>query len=152
MSTEQPSTEKPRLVGMNHVALEVGSIDEALAFWGAIFEFELRARSDTAAFIDMGDQFIALMKADKTERDDPRHFGLVVDDRSRVRDLARAAGAHVPEGRFVDIYDPWGNMIQIIDYKDIQFSKTEGVLRGMGLSDLAKTEAALQELANKNML
>lgn len=146
------SETKPRLVGMNHVALEVGDIEEALAFWGAIFDFELRGKSDTAAFIDMGDQFIALMKADKSDRDDPRHFGLVVDDRSRVRDLARAAGADVPDGRFVDVYDPWGNMIQVIEYGDIQFSKTDGVLRGMGLGDLTKTEAAKTELADKGML
>jgi catechol 2,3-dioxygenase-like lactoylglutathione lyase family enzyme len=137
---------------MNHIALEVGDIDEALAFWGAIFEFELRGKSSSAAFIDMGDQFVALMKADKTTRDDPRHFGLVVDDRSHVRDLARAAGAEVPDGRFVDIYDPWGNMIQVIEYGDIQFSKTDGVLRGMGMTDLQKTEAAQKELADKGML
>ena len=142
---------KPRLVGMNHVALEVGDIEEALQFWGAIFDFELRGRGDTAAFIDMGDQFIALMKSDTPHRDEHRHFGVVVDDRSRVRDLARAAGAEVMEGRFVDFYDPWGNMIQVIEYKDIQFSKTDAVLRGMGLEGLGKTEAARKELADKGM-
>ena len=136
---------------MNHVALEVGDIDAALEFWGAIFDIELRARGKTAAFIDMGDQFIALMKSDTPHRDEHRHFGLIVDDRSRVRDRAEAAGAEIlPTGR-LDFLDPWGNFIQVIEYQDIQYSKTEGVLRGMGLSDLGKTDAAKQELADKGM-
>ena len=144
-------TDKPRLVGMNHVALEVGDIDAALEFWGAIFDIKLRGKGKTAAFIDMGDQFIALMQSDTPHRDDHRHFGLIVDDRSRIRDLAEAAGAEIlPSGR-LDFLDPWGNFIQIIEYRDIQYSKTEGVLRGMGLSDLEKTDAARQELADKGM-
>lgn len=144
-------SDKPRLVGMNHVALEVGDIDAALAFWGAIFDIKLRSRDETTAFIDMGDQFIALMKTDTPHRDEHRHFGLIVDDRSRIRDLAEAAGAEIlPTGR-LDFLDPWGNFIQIIEYRDIQYSKTDGVLRGMGLSDLEKTDAAKQELAGKGM-
>ncbi len=143
--------EKPRLVGLNHVALEVGDIDAALAFWGAIFAFELRGRSDDAAFIDMGDQFIALMRAAPAGRDEHRHFGLVVDDRSRVRELARAAGAEMIEGGFLDFRDPWGNFIQVIEYRDIQFSKTEAVLRGMALSRLEKSDEARKELADKGM-
>ncbi|MEM9061662.1 MAG: VOC family protein [Pseudomonadota bacterium] len=146
------SDAKPRLVGMNHVALEVGDIDAALEFWGALFDIKLRGRSETMAFIDMGDQFIALAKSETPHRDDHRHFGLIVDDRSRVRALAEAAGAEIlPSGR-LDFLDPWGNFIQIIEYRDIQYSKTDGVLRGMGLSDLEKTEAAKQELAAKGML
>lgn len=144
-------SEKPKLVGMNHVALEVGDIDAALEFWGAIFDIKLRGKGKTAAFIDMGDQFIALMKSDEPHRDAHRHFGLIVDDRSRIRDLAEAAGAEIlPTGR-LDFLDPWGNFIQIIEYRDIQYSKTEGVLRGMGLTDLEKTDAAKQELADKGM-
>ena len=144
-------SDKPRLVGMNHVALEVGDIDAALAFWGAIFDIKLRSRGKNAAFIDMGDQFIALMTSDTPHRDEHRHFGLIVDDRSRIRELAVAAGAEIlPTGR-LDFLDPWGNFIQIIEYGDIQYSKTEGVLRGMGLSDLEKTDAAKQELADKGM-
>jgi catechol 2,3-dioxygenase-like lactoylglutathione lyase family enzyme len=54
---------RPRVVGFNHVALEVGVIDEALAFYGRLFRFELRGKSDSMAFIDLGDQFIALQKA-----------------------------------------------------------------------------------------
>ena len=144
--------EKPRLVGMNHIALEVGDIDEALVFWAAIFDFKLQNRSDTSAFIDMGDQFIAMMKVDEPHRDVERHFGLIVDDRSRVKELAEAAGAEILPTKRLDFLDPWGNFIQVIEYRDIQFSKTQGVLRGMGLSDLEKTDAAKQELADKGML
>ena len=143
--------DRPRLVGMNHVAIEVGDIDEALDFWGSIFRFELRGRTDSAAFIDMGDQFIALMKADEPHRDRERHFGLVVDDRSRVRELARAAGAEVPESWALDIIDPWGNFIQVVEYGDIQFSKTRAVLDAMGLGDLEKSDKARGELADKGM-
>ena len=76
---------KPHIVGVNHIALEVGNIDEALDFYGRIFTFRLRGRGNRAAFIDMGDQFIALMEGRKQAPDDQRHFGLVVYDRSRVR-------------------------------------------------------------------
>lgn len=143
--------QKPRLVGMNHVALEVADIDDALAFWGAIFSFELRGRSEDFAFIDMGDQFIALMRSGTEHRDGHRHFGLVVDDRSRVRELARAAGAEILEGGFLDFLDPWGNFIQVVEYRNIQFSKTEAVLRGMGLHGLEKSAKAQRELAGKGM-
>ena len=145
------SDDRARLVGMNHIALEVSDIDQALEFWGKIFQFELRGRSDTAAFIDMGDQFIALMKSDEPHRDRERHFGLVVDDRSKVRDLARSAGAEVPESWALDIIDPWGNFIQVIEYRDIQFSKTDTVLKAMGLDGLEKTDKAKKELADKGM-
>jgi catechol 2,3-dioxygenase-like lactoylglutathione lyase family enzyme len=147
---------KPTLVGINHVALEVGDIDAALAFWSAIFEFELRGRSEGAAFIDMGDQFVALMRSEAPRRpaarDEHRHFGLVVDDRSRVRELARAAGAEMIEGGFLDFRDPWGNFIQVVEYREIQFSKTDAVLRGMGLDRLGKSAEARKELADKGMV
>ena len=142
--------QKPRMVGMNHVALEVGDIDAALDFYGKIFAFELRGRSDTAAFIDMGDQFLALNKVDRPHRDDERHFSIVVDDRSAVRELARAAGAEVLDGRFLDFVDPWGNRVEVVDYDNVQFSKAPNVLRGMGLA-LAKNDSAKAELAKKGM-
>lgn len=145
------SDDRARLVGMNHIALEVGDIDKALDFWGKIFRFELRSRTDTMAFIDMGDQFIALMQSDTPHRDEHRHFGLVVDDRSKVRDLARAAGAEVPESWALDIIDPWGNFIQVLEYRDIQFSKTDAVKAGMGMAELDKSERAIKELAEKGM-
>ena len=158
----------PRLVGINHVALEVGDIEEALAFYGKIFRFTLRGRGKGQAFIDMGDQFLALMetslahdlvrKPDSTFRghartphqDRQRHFGLVVDDRREVEKLARAAGAKMVDGPFLDFLDPWGNRIEVVGYADIQFSKAPHVLRGMAL-DGVKSAKAKQELAEKGM-
>ncbi len=141
---------KPRLVGMNHVALEVGDIEEALAFYGSIFDFTLRGKGKGMAFIDLGDQFIALQEVAALHRDDGRHFGLVVDDRSSVRARVAAAGATLLPGPFLDFLDPWGNRIEIVDYRDIQFTKAPHVLRGMGL-DLGKSEKARAELAEKGM-
>jgi catechol 2,3-dioxygenase-like lactoylglutathione lyase family enzyme len=142
---------KPRLVGINHVALEVGDIDEALGFYGAIFAFELRGRGEGMAFIDLGDQFIALSQGRSQAPDTHRHFGLVVDDRARVRALAEAAGARMVEGPFLDFLDPWGNRIEVVEYRDIQFTKAPEVLRGMALAHLGKSEKARGELAGKGM-
>jgi predicted enzyme related to lactoylglutathione lyase len=145
------NSEKARLVGFNHVALEVGDIDEALAFYGRLFDFELRGRSETMAFIDLGDQFIALQKGRKQPADDGRHFGLVVDDKEAARTALKAAGAELLEGPFLDFRDPWGNRIEIVGYDNIQFTKAPNVLRGMGLSHLTKNESAENELAKKGM-
>jgi lactoylglutathione lyase len=142
---------KPRLVGINHIALEVGDIDEALGFYGAIFAFELRGRAEGMAFIDMGDQFIALSQGRSQAPDTHRHFGLVVDDRARVRALAEAAGARMVEGPFLDFLDPWGNRIEVVEYRNIQFTKAPEVLRGMALAHLAKSDKAREELARKGM-
>lgn len=141
---------KPQMVGINHIALEVGDIEEALAFYGRIFTFELRGRSQGAAFIDMGDQFIALMEGRSQSPDDDRHFGLVVDDRSNVRELAEAAGATMLEGGFLDFLDPWGNRVQVVEYRDIQFTKIPGVLKYMEL-DLEKSQEAKAELQKKGI-
>jgi len=141
---------RPRLVGMNHIALEVGDVQEALAFYGKIFEFTLRGKDDGQAFIDMGDQFIALMQTKTPHKDTGRHFGLVVDDRSSVTALAEAAGATMVPGPFLDFLDPWGNRVEVVDYADIQFTKASHVLRGMGL-DLEKSSKARRELADKGM-
>jgi catechol 2,3-dioxygenase-like lactoylglutathione lyase family enzyme len=135
---------------MNHVALEVGDIEEALAFYGRIFAFTLRGRGKGQAFIDMGDQFIALMQVSTDHRDSPRHFGLVVDDRSSVRALVEAAGGKLLDGPFLDFLDPWGNRVEVVAYSDIQFTKAPHVLRGMGLT-LDKTDKARRELAEKGM-
>jgi catechol 2,3-dioxygenase-like lactoylglutathione lyase family enzyme len=142
---------KARLVGINHVALEVGDIDEALAFWGRLFAFELRGRSKTMAFIDMGDQFIALAAGRSQPRDEERHFGLVVDDRAPLRRALEEAGAEILPGRGLDFLDPWGNHIQVVEYRDIQFTKTPEVLDAMALGDLDKSEQALKELAGKGV-
>ena len=146
------STRKARAVGFNHVAIEVGDIDEALAFYGSLLDFEIRSRSDSDAFIDLGDQFLALQKGRAQAADDGRHFGLVVDDKETVRAALVAAGISVLPGRFLDFRDPWGNRVEIIGYDNIQFTKAPNVLRGMGLSELTKTEGAVAELAAKGMV
>jgi catechol 2,3-dioxygenase-like lactoylglutathione lyase family enzyme len=142
---------RARAVGINHIALEVGDIDEALAFYGRLFEFTLRGRSATSAFIDMGDQFLALQKSDQQAAASGRHFGLVVDDKEAVRRALESAGVEPLPGRFLDFLDPWGNRIEIVGYDNIQFTKAPNVLRGMGLAHLAKTGQALEELARKGM-
>jgi predicted enzyme related to lactoylglutathione lyase len=144
-------SKRARAVGFNHVALEVGDIEEALAFYGRIFEFSLRGKSETTAFIDLGDQFLALQQGRRQAPDDGRHFGLVVDDKEAVRAALEAAGVALVPGPFLDFRDPWGNRIEIVGYDNIQFSKAPGVLRGMGLTHLAKNERALKELADKGM-
>jgi len=144
------STGRPRLVGINHVALEVGDIEQALAFYGRFFDFTLRGRSNGAAFIDIGDQFLALMQGRSEAPDRARHFGLVVDDKEAVRRALEEAGADVFPGRRLDFLDPWGNRVEVVQYDQIQFTKTEHVLSGMGL-ELGKTEDALGELRAKGL-
>jgi lactoylglutathione lyase len=142
--------DRPRLVGINHVALEVGDIDEALEFYGRLFSFTLRGRNPGAAFIDIGDQFIALMRTRKDDRDGARHFGLVVDDADAVRRRLAEEAVQVLGGRGLDFLDPWGNRVQVVQYDEVQFTKAEPVLRGMGL-ELGKTEAAIAELESKGL-
>src|SRR6478672_7049426 len=138
---------KARAVGFNHVALEVGDIDEALAFYARLFDFELRGKNETSAFIDLGDQFLALQKGRTQEADGGRHFGLVVDDKEAVRAALTEAGVAILPGRFLDFRDPWGNRIEIVSYDNIQFTKAPNVLRGMGLTHLGKNDNAKKELA-----
>ena len=141
----------PRLVGINHVALEVESVDDALEFYGRIFDLELRGRSARMAFIDIGDQFIALAEGRTQPPDRHRHFGLVVDDKEATRKALEAAGVEIQPGRGLDFLDPWGNHIQVVDYRDIQFTKAPDVLRGMGLDGLDKSDRALAELREKGL-
>ena len=140
--------DRARLVGINHVALEVGDIEEALAWYGRIFEFGLRGRGARMAFIDMGDQFIALASGRTQPPDEHRHFGLVVDNKQRTLAAARAAGADI---RGNDIRDPWGNNLQIVGNDDVQFTKAPEVLRGMGLEGLEKSQGAREELRRKGL-
>ena len=137
-----------RAVGVNHIALEVGSIDEALAFYGKLFEVELRGRVRGMAFVDLGDQFIALAEGRTQPPDAARHFGLVVDDVPAVLAAARDAGVAIFGGN--SFLDPWGNHVQVVAYADIQFTKTPEILRGMGL-ELEKSESALAELREKGL-
>jgi len=143
--------ENARVVGLNHVALEVGDIDAALAFYGRLFEFTLRGRSESMAFVDLGDQFIALQKGRKQQADDGRHFGLVVDDKEAARNALKAAGVALIDGPFLDFRDPWGNRVEIVGYDNVQFTKAPNVLRGMGLTHLTKNDSAKKELDEKGM-
>ncbi|HWH12688.1 MAG TPA: VOC family protein [Solirubrobacteraceae bacterium] len=145
--------DRARLVGINHIALEVGEIDAALDFYGRVLAFELRGRvGSRMAFVDAGDQFIALSAGRTQPADDARHFGLVVDDAAAVRRSLEAAGVEILAGAGLDFRDPWGNRIQIVQYDEIQFLKAPGVLRAMGLEELGKTEDALGQLRAKGVV
>ena len=143
------SDHRLRAVGINHVALEVGDIGEALEFYGKLFDVEVLSRSDTDAFIGLGDQFIALFRGGSDARDTSRHFGLVVDDPAKGRAILEALGIELMAGPGVNFNDPWGNYVQLVTYGKIQFTKTPAVLRAMGMDDLEKTEAAKREIADK---
>jgi lactoylglutathione lyase len=141
-----------RLVGINHVALEVGSIDEALAFWERLFgPLTLRGRLPSMAFVDMGDQFVALSAPRSQPPDTHRHVGIVADDKEAVRAAAVAAGIEVSAPPALDLRDPWGNFLQIVDYREIQFTKAPSILAGMGYAGLEKTDAAIAELRRKGL-
>jgi len=144
-------SDKARIVGINHIALEVGNIDQALSFYDRVFEFSLRGRGEQMAFIDMGDQFIALFEGHGQQADGGRHFGLVVDDKEKVREQLQSAGVKLLPGRGVEFHDPWGNRVQIVEYGNIQFTKHPAVLKAMGCAELRKSPAALDELAKKGM-
>jgi catechol 2,3-dioxygenase-like lactoylglutathione lyase family enzyme len=144
-----------KAIGINHVALEVGDIDEAVDFYQSLLQIELRGRSEKMAFLDLGDQFLALSEGRKQEPDSHRHFGFVVDNKEAVRHLARELGCTMLSSPFpdgLDFLDPWGNRLQFVEYRTIQFSKTDAVLNGMGLSDLDKSETAKDELRKKSLL
>jgi lactoylglutathione lyase len=143
-------TKKARALGINHVVLEVGNLDEALEFYGAIFDFALRGKSEHNAFIDLGDQFIQLSLGKTQSADDKRHFGFVVDHREPVRLALQKLGVELI-GQRLNFRDPWGNRIEVVPYDDIQFTKATHVLKGMGVSALKKTSNAIDELKKKGM-
>jgi lactoylglutathione lyase len=140
-----------RLIGVNHVALEVGDVDAALDLYGRLFSFELRGRGGGMAFIDMGDQFLALAQGRRQGPDDGRHFGLVVDDKEAVRAAAEREGLEVLPGRRLDFLDPWGNRFEIVDYRDIQFERAPGVKRKLGIEGLEKRDAARDEIHERGL-
>jgi predicted enzyme related to lactoylglutathione lyase len=148
MATIMERKLKPKLVGINHVALEVDNVEAALEFYGKIFELELRGQAGRMAFIDIGDQFIALAEGRRQSPDEHRHFGLVVDDKEETLRAAREAGAEVRGNTFTD---PWGNNVQVVAYEDVQFTKAPEILDAMGLDGLVKTERALEELRAKGI-
>lgn len=142
---------RAKLVGFNHVAVMVGDVEEALEFYGRLFEIELRGRSPGMAFIDAGDQFIALSEGSTETVDEHRHIGLVVDSKEAVRRALKERGIELLPGRGVDFLDPWGNRWQVVQYSEVQFTKAPHVLWGMGLGHLKKTEDALEQLRRKGL-
>ena len=142
---------KASFLGVNHVAVEVGDIEEALKFYGSLFKLELRGRGPGMAFVDAGDQFIALSEGRTQPPDDHRHLGLVVDDKEAVRRALKELNVEVLPGKGLDFRDPWGNRWQVVEYANVQFTKAPNVLRGMGLERLRKNERALRELDSKGM-
>ena len=149
--TKQAAAPKAHAIGINHIALEVGSVDEALEFYGRFLEFEIHERSNTEAFIYFGDQFINFTKNSDRRPDRLRHFGIAVDDKPLARRTLEAMGVKLLDSRFLDFLDPWGNRVEITTYANIQYTKADHVLRGMGLSHIKKTEQALEELRAKGM-
>jgi len=146
-----PMGSRARLVGFNHVAVEVDDVEEALEFYGRVFDFELRGRGPKMAFIDAGDQFIAVSGERTQPPDSHRHVGIVVDDRKAVRRALRELDVGILPGRGLDFLDPWGNRWQVVEYRDVQFTKTPEVLRGMGLEGLEKAPEAKEELREKGL-
>jgi catechol 2,3-dioxygenase-like lactoylglutathione lyase family enzyme len=141
-----------RAVGINHVALEVGDLEAAIEFYRSLFGFSEPEREHGMAFLDMGDQFLALSAGRSAPPDDARHFGLVVDDKDAVRTALAGAGVTVSPPPRLNFRDPWGNFVQVVDYREIQFTKTPAVLRGMGLEGLGKRDAAIEELRAKGLV
>jgi catechol 2,3-dioxygenase-like lactoylglutathione lyase family enzyme len=140
-----------RLIGINHVALEVGDLEAALALYERLFAFELRGRAGRMAFIDMGDQFLAVAEGRTQGPESGRHFGLVVDDKEAVRAAVEREGLEMLPGRRLDFYDPWGNRFEIVAYADIQFERAPGVKRKLGIEALEKSERARAEIAERGL-
>jgi lactoylglutathione lyase len=143
--------DRARLIGINHVALEVGDVEAALELYGRLFSFELRGRAGGTAFIDMGDQFLALQQGRRQEPDEGRHFGLVVDDKAAVRAAVEREGLRIVPGRRLDFFDPWGNRFEVVAYEDIQFERAPGVKRRLGIEGLEKTRAARAEIRDRGL-
>jgi catechol 2,3-dioxygenase-like lactoylglutathione lyase family enzyme len=148
-----PMDGKARLVGINHIALEVADVDAALELYGRLFAFELRGRAGRMAFVDMGDQFIALSEGRTQEPDGARHFGLVVDDVDAARAAVEREGLEVlgARGQSFDFRDPWGNRFQVVGYRNIQFERTDGVRRKLGIVGVEKTAAARREISDRGL-
>ena len=142
---------KATAIGINHVALEVGNIAEALAFYGSFLNFTITSQSEDAAFIYFGDQFINFAKGRTQTPDEKRHFGIAVDNKELVRDTLIEMDVALLGGRFLDFLDPWGNRIEITTYTNIMFSKTTAILRGMDMDHLQKTDQALAQLSKHGL-
>jgi catechol 2,3-dioxygenase-like lactoylglutathione lyase family enzyme len=142
-----------RAIGINHIAFEVDDLDEALQWYERYFEFTLRGRRPTMAWIDLGDQFLALSEraGAHPEPDRDRHVGFVVQDKEELRAALKAGGEDVAPRGSLRVRDPSGNQLEIVDYRDVQFSKAPEVLRGMGLDGVNKAPSAIKELRDKGL-
>lgn len=147
----QSAKPRARPVGINHIALEVGNIREALDFYRGFLDFEVSSQSETAAFIYFGDQFINFMTGRRQGPDEGRHFGIAVDDKPLAIERLKEMGVELLDTRFTDFLDPWGNRVELTTYTNIQYTKADHVLKGMGLGHLEKTPGAIAELAKKGM-
>jgi catechol 2,3-dioxygenase-like lactoylglutathione lyase family enzyme len=148
---DEPKDAKANAVGINHVAIEVGNIAEALAFYGRFLAFTVEEQTDDMAIIYFGDQFVNLIRNADRKPDSMRHFGIAVDDKPLARKTLESMGVKLLDSRFLDFLDPWGNRVEITTYTNIQFTKAGHVLHGMGLGHLRKSEEALSELRAKGM-
>jgi predicted enzyme related to lactoylglutathione lyase len=147
----QSNATRARAVGINHVAIEVGDIGAALKFYGRFLEFAVEEETPDMAIIYFGDQFINFIRNPDRRPDSLRHFGIAVDDKPLARKTLESMGVRLIDSRFLDFLDPWGNRVEITTYSNIQFTKADHVLRGMGLSHLKKSGEALAELRAKDM-
>ena len=145
--------ERARLIGINHVAVEVGDVEAALDLYGRLFTFTLRGRAARMAFVDMGDQFLAIAQPRSQPPDEGRHFGLVVDDVSAAREAVKREGLALvaDTGQSFDFRDPWGNRFQVVGYGDIQFERTDGVKRKLVIEGLGKTDDALRQIVERDL-
>ncbi len=142
---------RARAVGINHVAIEVGDIGKALEFYGKLLEFTVEEQTPEMAIVYFGDQFINFIRNFDRKPDAMRHFGIAVDDKPLARRTLAAMSVQLIDSRFLDFLDPWGNRVEITTYANIQYTKADHVLRGMGLGHLKKTDEALAELRAKGM-
>lgn len=145
--------DRARLIGVNHVALEVGDVEEAVALYERLFDFTMRGRGRRMAFLDMGDQFLAIAEGRSQPADDERHFGLVVDDVARAREAVQREGLEVASEtrQSFDFRDPWGNRFQVVGYRNIQFERTDGVKRKLGIEELGKTDDARSQISERGL-
>ena len=148
---KQSPTQKAHAIGINHVAIEVGDVAAAIEFYGRFLDFQVEEQNDGMAIVYFGDQFINFIRNTDRTPDQMRHFGIAVDDKPLARSTLEAMGVQLLDSRFLDFLDPWGNRVELTTYTNIQYTKADHILRGMGLGHLSKSDEALAELRAKGM-
>ncbi|MGH8221795.1 MAG: VOC family protein [Woeseiaceae bacterium] len=151
MNMKKSPLQKARAIGINHVAIEVGDVGEAIEFYRQFLDFQVEEQNDEMAIVYFGDQFINFIRNPDRKPDQMRHFGIAVDDKSLAKRMLEAMGVKLLDSRFLDFLDPWGNRVEITTYTNIQFTKADHVLHGMGLGHLKKSDKAITELRAKGM-